>query len=138
MAWRELMPEKLTPNFRSARPQPVYWSHLTSDLLKLAGSGLAMSAPRPRSFMADCLFDLPQAWPKALSKHPVDAHGLAGRGTGSLKSHRDTIVLGVSVIAELLSVLGEMHTHGLFLLTNSHKKRDQIERHAYGKRPKRV
>jgi hypothetical protein len=36
------------------------------------------------------------------------------------------------------SILGEVNPHLLFLLANSNEKRDQIERHAYGKCPKCV
>jgi hypothetical protein len=52
---------------------------VTSELrlIKLAGPGLAIIGATAEVVHTGLPYDVPQAWCKALSKHPVDAHGIA-------------------------------------------------------------
>jgi hypothetical protein len=46
-------------------------------LIKLAGPGLASVGATAKVTHASLPYDVPQAWFKALSAHPVEAHGIA-------------------------------------------------------------
>lgn len=46
-------------------------------LIKLAGPGLAILGATAEVVHGSLPYDVPQAWSKALFRHPVDAHGIA-------------------------------------------------------------
>jgi hypothetical protein len=46
-------------------------------LIKLAGPGLAILGTTAEVVHGGLPYDAPQAWSKALSRHPIDAHGIA-------------------------------------------------------------
>ncbi len=46
-------------------------------LIKLAGPGLAILGATAEVVHGGLPYDVPQAWSKALSRHPLDAHGIA-------------------------------------------------------------